>query len=333
MYKMDLHFAQVFLNGILLILGHTKRLSNMSTTRLPIQPTSPGSLFRLPAELRADIWELVIFSLAPRVCSLAQCKHGMRTHPNLNISGPGSDGLFVYDYPVSRYICRESRQEAIYHTAALGWQVPGREHPKRPYQPDLDVLYLGSYGANEFFEFLCEPRMLLNQTNPDRPIPVAAVQARKARHVAIEYAGNRGGKIKIEKLFQGCPRIDKVSMIIGNVGMEDTMDVMTHGFFPCNELPERPCKLSRVPSLEPITVDVSEASILAYTRRYLMKRVYSKVERASVEFATKADAAARLLRCQSLPQPQPAMLLQHISWGTTEESEKWEEVLGLHSGI
>lgn len=296
----------------------------MSEIQPPSQSRSPGSLFRLPPELRVIIWELLIFNPTPRVCSLHYYRHAFETNPNLINTANGSDGIFVFDYPLLRYICRESRQEAIYHSASLGWQVSGQGHPKRRYQPEVDVLY-GSYS---FFKFLDESSKLTGQNVVNTPISIAAVQVREARHIAIPlgYNGLGVNSEDFEKLLRACPRLDKISSIIGNISMEETRDVMEHDFHAPNELPKRPCALGRIPVLGPISLDISEAGMLAYTRRYFMKRAYSRAEKASVKFTREADAVARRLNCQSLPPPQPAMLLQLTRRRFDGEHEKWEEV-------
>lgn len=287
----------------------------MSDLQYPLQSRSPGSLFRLPPELRATIWEMIIYNPSPRVSSFSHDAH----------VGDGSYQLFVYDYPSLRYVCRESRQAAIYHSPAHGWQISGREHPMRRFEPKVDILYLGS---GDFFTFFYDySGAMIQQRIPNELIPTA-VQVEETRHIAIDDI-----RIKYKLLLQSSKRLDKISYIVGRADMENTSNVTYNCFVRSKGIPKRPCTLGSIPSPEAIREEVSEASTSNYIRRgYWVNRACLKGKKASARFAKKADAAAHRLISRGLipqdhnvPPLQPAMLLQPTRWMVDEEVEKSEE--------
>lgn len=301
----------------------------MSELQYPLQSRSPGSLFRLPSELRAIIWEMIIYNPPPRVCSPSRPMGGIMWGimganvylPNLMTEGNGSWGLFVYDYPLLRYICRESRQEAIYHSPAHDWQISGHKHPTRRYEPDSDIFYFGSGDfCRLFYDSSRLPTSLVIQIAP------VQLQVRETRHIAVD-------DIKFYNLLlRVFPRLDKVSLIVGSVDMEDTFDVTYNSFSRSKGIPERPCALGSIPSLEPIRAEVPKVGTLAYVRGSWVKRAHLNAEKASFEFAVKAEiAACRLKRrglipqSHSLPPLEPAMILQLTRWRVDEGVEKSEK--------
>jgi hypothetical protein len=269
---------------------------------------TPASLFALPPELRTVMWELVLFDLEPRVCAIEDC-FPVLYRP---VTGTGSDAFFVYDYPKLRYVCHESRQLASYHSAALGWQVNSHEHPKRRFQAELDIVYNGLDAGRSFCQFLSQSIVYASQSNPNKPMPLATVQARQARHLALAYDSERTVRVMdCERLLLICPdhKINQISMVLGQVGREDNLDPNRYAFRNCTRLPKRPCKLASVPRALPIRTEPGDfpgpGRSLVYNQRLLIRRMYFRVKRQCLRFVETAKESAWYLRCRSLPEPQP----------------------------
>ncbi|POS72577.1 hypothetical protein DHEL01_v209024 [Diaporthe helianthi] len=298
----------------------------MSVEQCLNQPKTPGSLFRLPLELREIIWKMVILNPPPRVCpvSVRAGEYAVGDYWHLALSK--LDELFVYDYPSLLYICRDTRYETVPLFNAVGWRISGQEPPKRPYNPYIGILY-PNLMSWIFMRFLSEATGLLNRSGDKRRIPVAVEQLRKARHIAIDYTEpSPRHKIEFETLLPGLPHVEKVSMIISNVSMKAKGQFGPHE--PFLQLPKRPCTLNKVPSLQASSskLEVSKKSITEWIRRYQNKKAYKGAEMASLKFSAEADEAADLLFWQRLPTPQPVMLLKMVRLPTAEEGEVWEEV-------
>jgi hypothetical protein len=109
-------------------------LSNVEAANPPIN--------RLPLELKELIWQHALPGYVPEVALLPS---GLR--PIIPL-GPRPDdsaehSLVIYTaYPVLMHVCREWRAFAMVRTTFRYSQAAMMDVPSRPFQPELDVLYI-----------------------------------------------------------------------------------------------------------------------------------------------------------------------------------------------
>lgn len=292
--------------------------SIMSVEQCPTQPKTGGCLFKLPPELRLIIWEMVISNpTASRICPLSYCfvSGTIKQYQTRQVLGISMDALFVYDYCNLRHICRDVRHETTPLYEALGWQFDGQGllPPRRPYNPDFDILYPEPTG---FSHLAFKSTDILTQHGPESPLSIIAMQVKNTRHIAIDKCQDRGFDIS-----EDLPHIERISRIITNVGWKVRTELAWWGRTDHHlwlDLPMRPCTLDRVPSFLPPKTESTEETLAKYARRYHIKRPFLEAAQEYVRFSRKTG----------LPKPQSAMLLQMVRPG-----EEWEEVEVSSSGF
>lgn len=285
---------------------------------------------QLPPELRLLIWEMAASDLPSRLCS-AILPSITGNQPD-SVPWKNSEGLFVFDFPFLRYVCHESRQVALKHSAAAGWTVSGQHHPYRRYAPDVDVFYLADLTFVPLLWRSLWPRI---QRNSDDAVFAATMQLRQAGHIAIshwhfEQFDNDMFSEVVEMIIQGFPQAKNLSLVIKNVDKDGIIDPNSLFFRPSQGIPQRPCKLGFVTIHESITEEAPEPMVSAYMERHASNKVYCRAEEFSTKFATTAEAVARRLNCNCPPTPRPANILQLER--VNDEGEEWEEVYEDQSG-
>ncbi|KAG6359705.1 hypothetical protein INS49_010757 [Diaporthe citri] len=309
------------------------------------QPTNPSKmpangptfhLFRqLPYELRLEIWETAVFDLPSRVCSFNEVIQLHFRSGVLDWSHPSS--LVVFDSPSLRYVCQESRQVALKHSATAGWTISGTTHPFRYYDARGGILYIDNFRRLPSLEKSFRTQ---NHGETDEFNASAAMRVRQARHVVIPWKSfqlenylswqdierDEGFTYSfVSELIRLFPRLEEITVAISQTDVADT--VASRQCRSTWEPPQRPCKLGAFARFEPTSEEQPEITVVdnAY-REEPLRSLYRQVGRISGSFERAANIIAATIGTQRLPAPMIAHVYQ-LSQGA-DAGYKWQEIPG-----
>ncbi len=128
-------------------LPSTSGKTQSSTADSPLEEAT--GLFKLPAELRLEIWRLTLPEDTSEVCILWPINLGRR-ELDPDVTSPSTPFTVDTGYPIAMRICRESRVFVL--TSGLRFRyspAAGFAVPYRLFEPALDVLYWGGENFRE----------------------------------------------------------------------------------------------------------------------------------------------------------------------------------------
>lgn len=276
-----------------------------------------------------------MFDHPSRVCSSAEAIQLDIRNGKLEWRDPTS--LVVFDLPSLRYVCRESRQVALKHSATAGWTISGTMHPYRHYDAGRDILYINNWRKLSSLDRLLT---IQNDGGTDESNPSAAMRVRQTRHVVIpwpffqlehyrshQYIEHDGDFTYsfVYELVRLFPRLEEITVAISQMDVADI--VASPQWWSTWEPPQRPCKLGAFARFEPTTEEQPEITVVdnAY-REEPLRSLYHKVGRVSGSFGRAANIIAATIGTQRVPVPMIARVYQ-LSQGT-DAGYKWEEVPG-----
>lgn len=318
--------------------GKALEISTKSAPPAIMPPEMPCfPLFQqLPFELRLVIWEMAVFDLPSRVCCLVQ-SFGERPMWRAVEQEPPERPI-VYDIPSLRYVCQESRQVALRHSAAAGWMVCGSSQPYRQYHPLVDALYLRD------FKYLGISAVAIHR-ELNGVASTAATWMRQVRHIVLPLSickvmAHQGYKtlqllptpVISHAVFAKCPfivhilrafpRVQTISVAIGCMDMPDSLA----GLNTCSScrLPWLPCKLDYIEDLDSSSAWLMRTGTLDKTvqKPDAMKQFCRNVKGIIAEFAKKADFVADLAGTPRVPSPNVATMSQLVK--SNEKGYEWE---------
>lgn len=293
-------------------------------------------LFRqLPCELRLQIWETAVFDLPSRVCFYDEVIQQHFESGILNWRDPSS--LVVFDSPSLRYVCLESRQVALKHSATAGWTISGNTHPYRHYDPRRDILCIDSLRRLSSLGTLFRTQ---NHGETDVSNASAATRVRQTRHVVIpwliftlethllrNYIDYDDGFTysSVYELIRLFPRLEEITV---GISQTDGVDIVASPQrWSTWERLQRPCKLGAFARFEPTSEEEPEITVVdnAY-REEPLRSLYRQFGRISGSFGRSANIIAATIGTQRIPAPMIARVYQLSQ--CTDAGYKWEEIRG-----
>lgn len=296
-------------------------------------------LFRqLPCELRLQIWETAVFDLPSRVCFFDGVIQPHFESGILDWRDPSS--LFVFDSPSLRYVCYESRQVALKHSATAGWTISGNTHPYRHYDPRRDILCIDTLGR---LSSLAKFFRTQNHGETDESNASAATKVRQTRHVVIPWSiftleTSLSSEYNIEnddavtcsfvyELIRLFPRLEEITV---GVSQTDVVEIVAsrQRWSTWERLRlQRPCKLAAFARFETTSEEEPEITVVdnAY-REEPLRSLYRQVGRISGSFEKAANIIAAFTGTQCVPAPMIARVYQLSQ--CTDAGYKWDEIRG-----
>lgn len=289
----------------------------------------------LPPELRLQIWETAMFDHPSRVCSSAEAIQLDIRNGMLEWRDPTS--LVVFDLPSLRYVCRESRQVALKHSATAGWTISGIMHPYRHYDAGRDILYINNWRKLSSLDRLLTTQ---NDGGTDESNPSAAMRVRQTRHVVIPWPLFQSERYAsqpdiqhdedfddsfVYELVRLFPRLEEITLAISQMDVADIVASRQRWSFW--EPPQRPCKLGAFAIFEPTSEDQPEINVVdnAY-REEPLRSLYRQVGRISGSIERAANIIADIIGTPRVPVPMIAQVYELSQ--VTDAGYKWEEVPG-----